>query len=220
MWLWLKYGLKKLWTECGVMDMVKCENCGRENDKDATFCENCGANLKTTSNIRTRMEPIKKDTGMSQSTKILIVVCVILVAGLGITAGALMQMNKSGGTVATNTSSVSQSPTQVTNQATWHEITSFTGTTDDMRSFTTKGNQFKVVMSATPQQNYNTNSMQVDVSNSNNNIITSSSIDWTPTEAVTQKEKSIVVTSTPGTYYLTITTNSLANWTINVYDYY
>jgi|NGEPerStandDraft_6_1074524.scaffolds.fasta_scaffold39813_4 rRNA maturation endonuclease Nob1 len=27
--------------------MVRCENCGKENDKDAAFCEKCGANLKT-----------------------------------------------------------------------------------------------------------------------------------------------------------------------------
>jgi hypothetical protein len=73
-------------------------------------------------------------------------------------------------------------------------------------------------MSATPQQNYNTNSMQVDVSN--NNIITSGSIDWTATEAISQKEKTIVVTGSPGTYYLTTTTNSLASWTVSVYDYY
>jgi hypothetical protein len=200
--------------------MSKCQNCGRENDEDATFCENCGANLKTTLSSRTYPKEPKNKENMSQSTKILIVVCVILVAGLGITAGALMQMNKSSGTVATNTSSVTQSPTQVTNQATWHEVTSFTGTADDMRSFSTKGNQFKVVMSATPQQNYNTNSMQVDVSNSNNNLITSGSLSWTSTEAISQKEKSIVVTTSPGTYYLTITTNSLTGWTVNVYDYY
>ncbi len=130
-----------------------------------------------------------------------------------------MQMNKGGGLVS-NPDSVSQSPTQVTNQATWHEITSYTGTSDDTRSFSTRGNQFKIVMSATPQQNYNTNSMQVDVSNSNNNIITSGSMDWTATEAISQKEKTIVVTASPGTYYITTTTNSLASWTVNVYDYY
>ncbi|MGB7969572.1 MAG: hypothetical protein WCF28_08370 [Methanobacterium sp.] len=117
---------------------------------------------------------------MNQSTKILIVVCIILVAGLGITAGALIQMNKSGGTNS-NPDSVSQSPTQVTNQGSWHEITSYTGTSNDMRSFNSQGSQFKIVMSATPLQNYNTNSMQVDVSNTNNNIITTSSIDWTAT---------------------------------------
>ena len=26
--------------------MVKCEKCGKVNDKDANFCKNCGANLK------------------------------------------------------------------------------------------------------------------------------------------------------------------------------
>ena len=200
--------------------MVRCENCGKENDRDAIFCEGCGANIKPTSFKRTIPgKPPRKDIGMAQSTKILIVVCILLVAGLGITAGALIQMNKSGGAVS-NPNSVSQSPTQVTNQATWHEITSYTGTLDDTRSFSTRGSQFKILMSATPQQNYDINSMQVDVSNSNNNIITSSSIDWTATEAISKKEKSIVVTASPGTYYLTTTTNSLASWTVSVYDYY
>jgi len=27
--------------------MTKCENCGKENDKEAKFCNNCGINLKT-----------------------------------------------------------------------------------------------------------------------------------------------------------------------------
>jgi len=91
--------------------MVKCENCGHDNDNDAAFCEHCGAKLKTIlSSITYPRETIKKEEGIAQSTKILIVICVILVAGLGITAGALMQMNKSGGTVPlTNNSSVSQS---------------------------------------------------------------------------------------------------------------
>jgi uncharacterized membrane protein YbaN (DUF454 family) len=200
--------------------MGKCENCDHINDEDATFCENCGANIKSTSYRRVIPgKAPRKEGGMAQSTKILIIVCIILVAGLGITAGALMQMNKSGGTNS-NPDSVSQSPTQITNQASWHEITSYTGTSDDMRSFITQGSQFKIVMSATPQQNYNTNSMQVDVSDSNNNIITSSSIDWTATEAISQKEKAIVVTGSPGTYYLTTTTNSLSSWTVSVYDYY
>jgi hypothetical protein len=200
--------------------MSRCQNCGHENDMDAAFCESCGEELKTTiSNRKYPKEVITKDNGMSQSTKILIAVCIILVAGLGITAGALMQMNK-GGVAVVNSSSVTESPTQITNQATWHEITSFTGTTDDMRTFTTQGNRFKIVMSATPQQNYNTNSMLVDVSNSNNNLITSGNIAWTSTEAVTQKEKSIEITSNPGTYSMTISTNSLTSWTVNVYDYY
>ena len=91
--------------------MVRCPNCGHTNDGDAKFCETCGANLKSTiSRLSFPEKPIKKESEMAQSTKILIVVCVILVAGLGITAGALIQMNKVGTVPVTNSSSpVSQS---------------------------------------------------------------------------------------------------------------
>ena len=89
--------------------MSRCQNCGHENDMDAAFCENCGVKLNISRNSRNHpMYPIEE--GMSQSTKILIMVCIILVAGLGITAGALIQMNKNGGTVpGTNNNSVNQS---------------------------------------------------------------------------------------------------------------
>jgi hypothetical protein len=26
--------------------LIKCKNCGNENNKDAKFCQNCGTNLK------------------------------------------------------------------------------------------------------------------------------------------------------------------------------
>ena len=71
-----------------------CPKCGHTNDSDATFCENCGANLKRSFSKGFPRESIKNEGGMNKSTKILIVVCVILVAGLGITAGALMEMIK------------------------------------------------------------------------------------------------------------------------------
>lgn len=200
--------------------MVRCQNCGHLNDADATFCEGCGANLKTTLSGRSiPPKTIKNENGMAQSTKILIIVCVILVAGLGISAGALMQMYK-GNTVIANGSSVTQSPTQVSNQETWHEVASFSGTTDATGNFNIRGNMFKIVMTANPQLNYNTNSMTVDVSDSNNNMITTGNIGWAPTEAVSQKEKNIQVTSAPGTYSLAVSATALQNWTVNVYDYY
>lgn len=89
--------------------MRKCENCGHENDEDAAFCENCGANLNSTFSAKPfPRKSIKKEDTMAQSTKILIIVCVILVAGLGITAGALIQMSKVGTVPGTNSSSISQ----------------------------------------------------------------------------------------------------------------
>jgi hypothetical protein len=95
--------------------MGRCQKCGHTNDSDATFCENCGANLETTFSRGLPRESVKNEGGMNKSIKILIVVCVILVAGLGITAGALMEMNKVGTVPVTNTSSVSQSTNPTSN---------------------------------------------------------------------------------------------------------
>ena len=74
--------------------MGKCENCGHINDEDATFCEKCGANLKKASSRRVNPErPPRNDERMGQSTKILIIICVVLVIGIGITAGVLIKNN-------------------------------------------------------------------------------------------------------------------------------
>lgn len=68
-----------------------CPKCGHKNDEDAGFCENCGKKLKTTlSDKRHTNEPSMKES-MTQSTKILIIVCVVLVIGVGIAAGVLIK---------------------------------------------------------------------------------------------------------------------------------
>lgn len=70
--------------------MVRCENCGKENDRDATFCEKCGNNLKTKIPRGYQGVTVKKSAGIGRSSKILILVCVILVAGLSIAAGIMV----------------------------------------------------------------------------------------------------------------------------------
>lgn len=77
-----------------------CPKCGHENDVDATFCESCGSNLN-----QITKKTVKKED-MTKSTKILIVICIVLVAGLGIIAGAFIQMNKQ---LAPNTISIANS---------------------------------------------------------------------------------------------------------------
>ena len=67
---------------------MKCPKCGYENDVDAKFCEKCGSILTSS--------PKNLNEGMKTSTKVLIIAVVILVAGLGVTSGMLMQMNKAG----------------------------------------------------------------------------------------------------------------------------
>lgn len=70
--------------------MVRCQKCGQLNDEDATFCEGCGSNLKTTFSRAVPKEPLKKKDRMRRSTKLLIVFGVILVAGLSIVAGVMV----------------------------------------------------------------------------------------------------------------------------------
>lgn len=190
-----------------------CPNCGSENDVGAKFCEKCGADLVSRRMPRPFQSPPIKE-GMATSTKVLIIACIVLVAGLGLTIGILWQSN------AANTPvSVSQSGEQVTYKASWHEVASFTGTSNDYRTFQTKGQRFKVVMSATPLMNYATNSMSVDISNSNS-ILSSGSLDWGATDALTTKEKTIEITGPPGTYWVNVYANELESWTVKVYDYY
>lgn len=45
-----------------------CPKCGHKNDIDATFCENCGANLKTNFSSGSR-GPVKREEGINKSTK-------------------------------------------------------------------------------------------------------------------------------------------------------
>ena len=63
---------------------MKCQNCGHENDPDAKFCEKCGLNLKKSS---------RPEIG-SHSTKILIVIVIFLVAGLGLVSGMMLMKNQ------------------------------------------------------------------------------------------------------------------------------
>ena len=53
-----------------------CQKCGHKNDDDAQFCEKCGTKFNSIFN---------------QSSKILILVAVILIIGIGITAGVLIK---------------------------------------------------------------------------------------------------------------------------------
>ena len=72
---------------------MRCQNCGHDNDLDATFCEKCGSQLDRSSNYRRPPREFEK-TGMNTSTKLLIVAVIALVAILGVFAGAWM-MNPS-----------------------------------------------------------------------------------------------------------------------------
>ncbi|MDZ4171288.1 MAG: pseudomurein-binding repeat-containing protein [Methanobacteriaceae archaeon] len=58
-----------------------CPNCRTKNDEEAKFCEKCGVSLKT----------IVKNEGMSSTTQILIIICIILFIGLAIAFGVIIK---------------------------------------------------------------------------------------------------------------------------------
>lgn len=62
---------------------MQCPKCGTNNDSDAKYCEKCGTPLNGSA------KGIEENT--SPAVKYLIVICVILVAGLGIAAGYIFQ---------------------------------------------------------------------------------------------------------------------------------
>ena len=152
---------------------MKCQNCGHDNDIDATFCEKCGSPLERRSHYRRPPRDVEK-TGMSTNTKVGIIIAIIaLVAILGVVAGAWMIKSSPPSTQL----SFNESSEKVTYQAGWHQVTSFSGVSDDYRSFQIQGQRFKIVMSATPTLNYNTNFMNVDVSGSSG-LIGSGDLNW------------------------------------------
>jgi len=57
--------------------VVICENCGNENDMDATFCEKCGTNLKAQQSTirRGSLSPPPKSDQIATSTGIICCRC-------------------------------------------------------------------------------------------------------------------------------------------------
>jgi hypothetical protein len=88
----------------GVLFMVKCKECGHDNDPDASFCESCGSKIGAGFSKGISTGKSVNEGGMVQSTKILIVVCVVLVIGVGITAGYLLKNNQQSPALAMNQS--------------------------------------------------------------------------------------------------------------------
>ena len=88
-----------------------CPKCGTENEGDANYCEGCGQSLQNGINKRNTIKT--KNNGMSRGIKALIVLCVVLVVGIGVTEGMLLQKS-SGSALATQINATNNS-TNATN---------------------------------------------------------------------------------------------------------
>ena len=89
-----------------------CPKCGHKNDEDADFCENCGTEIKGTNSAKMLTNKQSEKEGISQSTKILIIACIILVIGVGITAGILIKNSQQS---TQDQSATNASTNQITN---------------------------------------------------------------------------------------------------------
>jgi len=222
----------------GVRVKVKCENCGKEyilekgeNPEDYQ-CE-CGGDLKSLFDIRNRPQPKTNKTSDSgnsftdwwnnQSTNAKAgiglggICCIGIIVILAIFAMGGSDRN----TENLTSTNIDTEPQTAQAQATWHSVAKFTGTGDkDTSSFNIKGNKFKVKITATADTNATEYAGihffaypegetadydgQGSISNFNQNTMTDE----------------FEVTATPGNYYLKVGSANLANWSIEVFDYY
>jgi|GEM_PF-892449 hypothetical protein len=88
---------------------MKCSNCGHENDADAEFCEKCGSSIKRFQKPVNTEDP--SNSGINNTTLVLIITVVTLVGILGLVSGFLLMKNQqslpglSNPTINNNTSS-------------------------------------------------------------------------------------------------------------------
>ena len=206
-----------------------CPKCGTKNDDDAKYCEGCGQSLHKGINKKDMLDKERNNSGgMSNGVKALIVVCIVLIAGIGVTAGMLLQKPASTAVnttpaAPTTTTTTTQSSSAQPYQPTWHKVAVYTGPGEDYGSFTIRGNQFKVTMSAVPAVTYTSNYLDVYVYEGNTvgyDTVGFRTLSWGDTENPIKKEDSIVVSQGSGTYTLDILPTDIDNYAVTVWDYY
>lgn len=200
-----------------------CPKCGTKNDEDAKYCEGCGRSLQAGIGRHDTASKGKNESeGMHTNVKVLIVICVVLIAVLGVAAGMLLQKPSQVVVTQANSTPSQQTSTQPY-QPTWHKVAVYTGPGEDYGSFTIKGNQFKVTMSAVPAITYNVNYLNVYVYSGSTigvNQVGYGTLSWTDTESPNKKETSILVSQGNGVYTLDILPTDIENYAVTVWDYY
>jgi len=191
-----------------------CPKCGTKNDENANYCEVCGKSLQKNihkQNIYAKNKA--KIEGMSNTVKTLMVIFVVLIAGIGL--AVILHQNPVNLLTIGNQSSNAQKSAA---QPTWHQIKTYTGPGEVNTDFSIQGNQFKVIMSATPMMNWKTNDFNVNIENGNLGVA-SGTLQWNVTETE-EKSTVIPVFKGPGAYTINIDPKHVQNYTVTVWDYY
>lgn len=116
-----------------------CPKCGYKNDNDATYCQKCGTNLNKSSKSG-------KKRKSNSIVKYIIILCVVLVVGVGITAGMLIEENLGNSKISAteNNSTENQTSQNVTpqNNQSSNQIISNADAFSLAQSYMSSSNQF------------------------------------------------------------------------------
>lgn len=199
--------------------MIFCPKCGLRNEDNAKKCIACGSEIKQRPYRFAGQQKEETREGMAKSTKLLIIAGIILVAGLGLTYGVILKSGEISTPPQVSSPAAENTSSKTNSKPIWHKITTFTGNSEDSRTVNIKGNQFKVIMSATPKVSYDINAFSVDVLKGEAGIATGT-INWSATEKPTRKEHVVQVKEGKGPYTIKIIPSDIASWSVTVWDYY
>ena len=200
-------------------DIIKCENCGFENNSKAKFCTHCGASLA-------KQEEIPAKQG-GNNTKFLIVgltaLIIVLICAIGYFAitlndgGTNQAADYSSDAVSGNesTSSVSESSSSSSSAESgeWKLIGSYSGSGSGSQAVSVPAGKIMVKITAYPIKNYATNHLYVSGSNGQ-----SAGVDWGSRSTVASRYDSLTYKSSSSKtfnidYYETV------SWSVEFYKY-
>lgn len=201
----------------------KCPECGNENPDSSSFCKNCGTELKGVSATpKPEAKPSKggpmgwwsEQSNLVKALSVIGICCVGLLVIVGISG----LLSPDSNTSTTSTPTTTQTTT-VQSEPTWHSVVNFTGTgKKDTDSFTTKGQKFKVKITANADSmEYALISFFAYPEGETKMYVGNGGIDSFSQKSQTDE---FIVTASPGKYYLTVLAANLNSWNIEVLDYY
>lgn len=159
---------------------------------------------------------------MENTTKILIIACIILVGALGLTTGMLLNKPATTEVLSTNMNSTNPTNTSTTtnNQPTWHYMTTYSGTDAEHGNIYTidSNKKIKLLISGKPQANYESSDLVIAVYHQNmeGDI---QDLNWTETEPANFKSATLYPKSDTN-YEFRVGPHNMESWKVDVYEYY
>ena len=202
------------------MIIMKCNQCGFENNDKAKFCTKCGSSLAQTAVQSTP----KSNNNTTKYIIIALLVVVILLVGcigffaMNMTVSHVDSQSPSDNQVeqvddvSTNEISSSQS-TKTSQSKSWVSIGSYSGSGSGSKTIEVPEGKIKVELSAYPIKNYATNYLYVTGSNGKGG-----GVDWGSTSAVETRSDSFTYDSSSSQTF-TIDYYETVSWQVDFYRY-